>query len=173
MIEVPVSEIREPLLELCTYIPYFEERVGGTFKFQYWDEETGELKDMEGYEEANRQASFPDPVYDGTFQKFKDTLFREIYYKFLRLDAEEIFSRYVDTKFSDWEPQVEKLGFLLGRLLYFAVGERMCTGYTAACMKKGTYMPLLEKIKAILPEIPEDAVIVCPRRKPRNHFRTC
>ena len=166
MIEVPVSEIREPLQGLFTYIPYFEERVGRTFKFQYWDEETGELKDMEGYEEANRQASFPDPVHDGTWQKFKHTLFREIYDKFLDLYAEKIFSRYVDTKFRDWESPVDKLCWSLSELLFAAVHERLFTGYTAVCMEAGTYMFLLKKIKAILPEIPKDAVIVCPRRKP-------
>ena len=169
MIEVPVSEIREPLQELFTYIPYFEERVGGTFKFQYWDEETGELKDYEGHEEANRQAQFPDPVCDDeTFAKFKHTLFREIYDKFLDLYAEKIFSRYVDTKFRDWESPVDKLCWSLRELLFAAVHERLFTGYTVVCMEDGTYLRLLKKIKAMLPEIPEDAVIVCPRRKPRN-----
>ena len=56
MIEVPVAEIRETLQELCTYIPYFEERVGANFKVLCWDEELDEWKDMEGYEEHNRHA---------------------------------------------------------------------------------------------------------------------
>ena len=34
------------------------------------------------------------------------------------------------------------------------------------CMKNGIYLRLLEKIKAVLPEIPEDAVFIHPRRHP-------
>lgn len=164
VVRVSVSEIREPLLELFTYIPYFEERVGGTFKFQYWDEETGEVKDVEGYEEANRQASFPNPVLDETFHKFKHTLIREIYDKFEYADG--MWSRFPNTKLGDWESPMDKLGFLLQRLLYAAIHERMCTGYTGVCMKNGIYLRLLEKIKAVLPEIPEDAVFIHPRRHP-------
>lgn len=162
---VPVAEIREALLELCTYIPYFEERVGGTFKFQYCDELTGEWKDYEGYEEANRQASFPDPLSDETYEKFNDTVIRNVTHKFI---ATDMWSRFRKTKMSDWELPVDKLGWLLEWLTYAVIHERMFTGYTAMCMKDGTYLRLLKGIGTVLPEVPDDAVFVCSRMKRRK-----
>ena len=162
IIRVPVAEIRETLLELCTYIPYFEERVGGTFKFQYPDEQTDELKDYEGYEESNRHASFPDPLFDDWFKKFKRNMIQNVTSKF---SGSDLFSRFRDTELCDWKLPADKLGWLLDMLSYTVIHERMCTGFTAMCMKSGTYLQLLKHIEAVLAEVPEDTVIVCSRRK--------
>ena len=162
IIRVPVAEIREALLELCTYIPYFEERVGGTFKFQYPDEQTDELKDYEGYEESNRQASFPDPLFDERFKKFKTTILHNVIGKF---SGSDLFSRFRDTELCNWELPADKLGWLLDMLSCAVIHERMCTGFTAIRMKDGTYLELLKNLEAVLAEVPDDTVIVCSRRK--------
>ena len=161
IIRVPVAEIREALLELCTYIPYFEERVGGTFKFQYPDEQTDELKDYEGYEESNRQASFPDPVFDERFKKFKSTMLQNVTDKF---STSDLWTRFRNTELRDWELPADKLCWLLENLTYTVIHERMCTGFTAMYMNDGTYLQLLKQLEAVLAEVPDDTVIVCSRR---------
>ena len=96
-IKISVGEFRPALVWLFEYIPYLEERVGGTFKFQYWDEKTEELKDMEGYEESNRLAKFPDPVSDDeTWTELKHMLIRDVYDKFFVYCKPP--KRYVGTK---------------------------------------------------------------------------
>ena len=150
MIRISVADIRQPLLELCTYIPYFEERVGGTFRFQYRDEETGELKDMEGYEESNQYAMFPDPVSDDEkWRAFRNLFFRKIWEPFLsHCDGPASF---LHAQTGDRSRPEDRLIRLLRDLAYAIVHERQCTGYTAMCMKDGTYLNLLMQIKEMLP----------------------
>ena len=168
LVKVPVAEIRPALLELCAYIPYFEERVGGTFKFQYWDEETDELKDMEGYEEHNRDAMFPDPNWDDTWYAFRNILIRRIRDKFGNCTMLKYFGK---TKIDDWDLPEDKLGWPVFNLTVDAIHERMFTGYTEICMERGIYLRHLKNIASVLEELPEDAVITCPRRKPPRHAR--
>ena len=72
------ENFREALEELFAFIPYFEERVNGTFKFQYYDGEKKQIADYDGYEEANRNAKFPDPMYDETFSRFESIFWEKI-----------------------------------------------------------------------------------------------
>ena len=149
MIRIPVADIRGVLQELCAYIPYFEVRVGGTFRFQYWDEETGELKDMEGYEESNRHVMFPDPVSDDeTWHAFRELFLRKIWEPFLSHYDGPV--NCLHTKTSDRSQPEHQLIWLLQTLAYAVVHERLCTGYTTACMKDGTYLKLLMQIKGVL-----------------------
>ena len=78
-IDFSPEDFRETLEELFAFIPYFEERVNGTFKFQYYDGEKKQLVDYDGYEEKNRVAKFPDPMYDSKFERFKCILFEKIW----------------------------------------------------------------------------------------------
>ena len=162
VVKVPVSEIREPLQELFTYIPYFEERVNGTFKVLCWDEETDELRDREGYEEHNLHA-FPDPGCDETFIKFRHIIIWGIYDKFIYADMP---NRFMHTKIDDWQKPEDKLSWQLVRLIRNA--HAIATSCGVATSDFQAIPRRLEKIKAILAETPEDAVIVCPRRKPRR-----
>ncbi len=146
MIRISVADIRQPLLELCTYIPYFEERVGGTFRFQYRDEETGELKDMKGHEESNQYAMFPDPVSDDEiWSAFRNLFFCQIWEPFLsHCDGPAL-------EIGDLSRPEDRLIQLLRELAYAIVHERLCTGYTAMCMKDGIYLKILMRIKEVLP----------------------
>ena len=160
-IKISVAELRPALVGLFEYIPYLEERVGGTFKFQYWDEETKELKDMEGCEESNRLAKFPDPVCDDeTWTGFKHKLIRDVYDKFFIYCKPP--KRYVGTKYSEWTTPEDKLRWLLNNLLFAVVHERLRTGYTAVCMKDGTYLRILKRLKELFAELPDDMVISYP-----------
>ena len=160
-IKISVAELRPALVWLFEYIPYLEERVGGTFKFQYWDEETEELKDMEGHEESNRLAKFPDPVSDDeTWSEFRHRLIRDVYDKFFIYCKPP--KKYVGTKYSAWTMPEDKLYWLLNNLLFAVIHERLCTGYTEVCMKDGTYLRILMRLKELLAELPDDTVITSP-----------
>jgi len=136
------EDIRNELEELFTFIPYFEERVHGTFKFQYYDEEKDQMIDFEGYEEANRTAKFPYPTDDEPFERFKHLFIERIWFK--------------------WEiprppkTELEKLSLqqffmnVLFALSFDLIHERLCTGHTAWCMEKGRYLKELKLLQCIL-----------------------
>ena len=134
---------RDALEELFAFIPYFEERVNGTFKFQYFDDKTNRLVDYEGYEEKNRVAKFPDPVYDKTFGRFKRIFLEKIW-----MDVESVPRPSVDKQ--------EELSFQeLFLLVIFELArnifhERMCTGNTAGCMARGSYLVDLNVLQGML-----------------------
>lgn len=127
------EDVRETLEELFTYIPYFEERVNGTFKFQYYDEEKDQMVDFEGYEEKNRAAKFPYPTDDEAFEEFKQIFFGKNGFRVTR-------QSYTP------EPESGELSFqehftnVLFCLTYDLVHERLCTGHTAWCMASGRYL---------------------------------
>ena len=167
LVKVPVADIRQTLLELCAYIPYFEERVGGTFKVQYRDEETDELKDMEGYEGHNWNAKFPDPAYDETFIEFRRICYMHIYDKFLLFRAD--LKRFWRTKKSEWKLPEDQLGRLLAQLFHEARAKTSFGDIAAFGMQK--LLRILEDIQTLLAELPEDAVITCPRGELPRHTR--
>lgn len=139
------EDFRETLEELFAFIPYFEERVNGTFKFQYYDGEKKQLVDYDGYEEKNRVAKFPDPMYDSKFERFKCILFEKIWNKL-----------GLGFGFRPPHPQEKELSpdelfwFILYELIRDVVHERMCTGNTASCMASGTYLNELKVLQGIM-----------------------
>ena len=144
MIRIPVADIRGVLQELCAYIPYFEERVGGTFKSRY---RNGTICEM------------ADPVFDESFVRFKQIYVGGICDKFSCCDLHGRFGR---TKMSAWHSPEDKLGWLLFQLGFAIIHERLCTGYTAICMRNGTYLRLLKHMEEVLAEMPADAVLTYP-----------
>ena len=137
------EDFREALEKLFEFIPYFEERVNGTFKFQYYDDEKKQIADYEGYEEANRNAKFPDPMYDETFSRFEGIFWEKI--------GQKITPSYraSSTEAGEMSPQ-ELFTALLFDLKYDILHERMCTGHTAYCMKNGNYLQELKLLRFLL-----------------------
>jgi len=143
-IDFTPKDIRKELEELFTFIPYFEERVNGTFKFQYFDGEKDQLVDYEGYDEKNRAAKFPDPMYDKTFAGFKHIFIEKISPKLkpaLRPSLQKPEGEYT--------PQ-ELFLLVLFELRRDIVHERLCTGHTASCMKAGVYLKELKVLQGML-----------------------
>ncbi len=136
------EDIRKELEELFTFIPYFEERVHGTFKFQYYDEEEDQLVDFEGYEEANRTAKFPYPTDDETFERVKQLFLEKIWAKW------EI-PRPPKIEVEKLSPQQFFMNTLFA-LSFDLIHERLCTGHTAWCMKNGRYLMELKLLQNIL-----------------------
>lgn len=136
------EDIREPLEELFAYIPYFEERVHGTFKFQYYDEEKDQMVDFEGYEEKNRAAKFPYPTDDETFVRFKDLFIEKIW-------AQRTIPRPPKTEIEKLSPQQLFMNVLFA-LSFDLIHERLCTGHTAWCMEKGRYLMELKLLQSML-----------------------
>ena len=128
------KDFQETLEKLFTFIPYFEECLNGTFKFQYYDEEDGKIADFEGYEEYNKTAKFEDPLFDGIWEEFHQIVCRELWenVKNAEESPEDVFCK------------------LLRQLCYDTIHERMCTGYTASCIVKGVYLNELKQLQAIL-----------------------
>ena len=118
------------------------------------------MKDVEGYEESNRTAMFPDPVSnDETWYAFRKITIGKISDKFM---YGSLAARFRETRLSDWERTENKLGQLLFELIFAVIHERMSTGYTELCMKKGEYLKFLRLIKGLLEDLPDDAVVSCP-----------
>ena len=120
------EDFRGTIKQLLQFIPYFEARVNGTFKFQTRNDTTGEITDLEGYEEYNKTAKFSDPLFDFQWKSFHLTVCRELVG---RVNLVQNFSEE-DADFFN----------LLRKLCYDTVHERMCAGYTASCISKGTYL---------------------------------
>ena len=139
------EDFREAMEELFAFIPYFEERVNSTFKFQYFDDKTNRLVDYEGYEEKNRVAKFPDPMYDPKFERFKCILFEKIGDKL----GFGFGYRPPNPQEKVLSP-VELFWFILYELVRDVVHERMCTGNTAYCMKNGNYLQKLKLLQVLL-----------------------
>ena len=129
-----LDDFRETLKKLFAFIPYFEERVNGTFKFQEFDEKSGKLTDFEGYEEYNKTAKFEDPVFDDCWNSFRSIVCSEL------LDKVGRFQELSEDRFLK----------LLRQLCYDAIHERMCTGYTIQCMAKGIYLKELNELQQML-----------------------
>ena len=142
-IEFAPEDFREALEELFAFIPYFEERVNGTFKFQYYEDEKDQIVDYDGYEEANRNAMFPDPMFDETFRRFKSVFWEKIGHKVTQT------YRASSTEAGEMSPQ-ELFAALLFDLKYDMIHERMCTGHTAYCMKNGNYLQELKLLRVLL-----------------------
>ena len=148
-VEFSIEKFRESVEELFVFIPYFEERVNGTFKFQYYDDDTETLCDFEGYEEKNKIAQFEDPVYDETWQTFERIACRNIWYKL------QEYPHPGKTSKTESSPD-EYFHGLLRDLLHDIFHERLCTGFTALCIKNGRYLHKLLQIKCFLAEISND-----------------
>ena len=148
-VEFSIGEFREPVEELFAFIPYFEERVNGTFKFQYYDDDTETLRDFEGYEEKNKIARFEDPVYDETWNAFQKIVCRNIGEKLQK------YPHPGKTSKTESSPE-EYFHGLLRDLLCDVIHERLFTGFTALCMKNGRYLHKLLQIKCFLTEIKSD-----------------
>lgn len=140
---------RETLEELFAYIPYFEERVNGTFKFQYYDGEKDRIVDYDGYEEKNRAAQFSDPMYDETYSKFKYTFLEKIGFE-LKPASRPPFHKFLES--GKFTPQ-ELFADILFQLKYDTIHERMYTGHTAWCMKNGIFLRELKLLQILLNEM--------------------
>jgi len=136
------EDFREDLEALFTYIPYFEERVNGTFKFRYYDSPKEREIDPEAYDRSQK-AKYPDPMTDETYLVFREIVLKKIACKVKR---------------SSWTPNKE-LGELspkelftniLFSLVYDTVHERMCTGHTAYCMESGSFLRELKLLQYFL-----------------------
>lgn len=134
------KDFQETLEKLFTFIPYFEERLNGTFKFQYCDGEYGKIADFEGYEEYNKTAKFEDPLLDETWEVFHKIVCRELWERVKLV-------QYFPAKDTDFYR-------LLRKLCYDTVHERMCTGYTASCIAKGIYLDELQQLQKLIYNIP-------------------
>ena len=142
-IDFSPEDFRDALEELFEFIPYFEERVNGTFKFQYYEDEKDQIVDYDGYEEANRNAKFPDPMYDETFSRFKSIFWEKIGHKVTQA------YRASSKEAGEMSPK-ELFAALLFELKYDTLHERMCTGHTAYCMKNGNYLQELKLLRVLL-----------------------
>lgn len=127
------KDLQETLEKLFEFIPYFEERLNGTFKFRYYDYENGKIADFEECEEYNKTAKFEDPLFDETWEVFYKIVSRELLEK-----VKNIKENPKDTFLK-----------LLKRLCCDTIHERMFTGYTALCMAKGIYLNELKQLRDI------------------------
>ena len=148
-VEFSIEEFRGSVEELFVFIPYLEERVNGTFKFQYYDYDTETLCDCEGYEENNKIARFEDPVHDETWNSFKRIVCRTIWNKLQK------YPHPGKTGKTGSSP-AEYFHGLLRNLLHDVVHERLFTGFTASCMQNGRYLQTLLQIKCFLAAIRSD-----------------
>ena len=138
------EDFREVLEELFTYIPYFEERVNGTFKFRYYEDCTEEdkLAYPEEYEKSQK-AKYPDPMTDNTYLAFREIVLGKIARKVDRRS-------WTSSKdLGELSPK-ELFTNILYRLVYDTIHERMCTGHTAYCMEKGVFLRELKLLQYFL-----------------------
>lgn len=126
------EDFRGTIENLLQFVPYFEARVNGTFKFQTINDKTGEITDLEGYEEYNKTAKFSDPLFDFQWKSFHLTVCRELV---VRVNLVQNFSEE-DADFFN----------LLRKLCHDTVHEKTCTGYTASCISKGIYLNELRQL---------------------------
>ena len=126
------EDFRGTIENLLQFVPYFTERVNGTFKFQTRNDTTGEITDLEGYEEYNKRAKFPDPLFDSQWKSFHLTV------------CDQLVERV--NLIQDFSEENADFFNLLRKLCYDTVHERMCTGYTASCISKGIYLNELRQL---------------------------
>ena len=136
------EDFREALEELFEFIPYFEERVNGTFKSSYYDTPETRKMDPEAYDRS-QNAKYPDPMTDRTYLAFREIVLENIAGK-------------VDRR--SWIPNKEMVELspkelftsILFSLVYDTIHERMCTGHTAYCMESGRFLRELKLLQFFL-----------------------
>ena len=126
------EDFRGSIEKLFQFVPYFEKRVNGTFKFQTRNDTTGKITDLEGYEEYNKTANFSDPLFDFQWKSFHLIVCIEL--------VERV------NLVQDFPEENADFFNLLRKLCYDTVHERMCTGYTASCISKGIYLKELRQL---------------------------
>ena len=143
------EDFRVVLEKLFPYIPYFEERVNGTFKSRYCEDYTEEekLAYPEEYEKS-RNAKYPDPMMDNTYLAFREIVLENIAGKVDRR------SWIQDKEMGELSPK-ELFTSILFSLYYDTIHERMCTGHTAYCMESGRFLRELKLLQFFLNHMKE------------------
>ena len=136
------EDFRDVLEKLFPYIPYFEERVNGTFKFRYYDTPETRKMDPEAYDRS-QNAKYPDPMMDRTYLEFKEIVLKEIAGKVDRR------SWIQNKEMGELSPK-ELFTSILFSLVYDTIHERMCTGHTAYCMESGRFLKELKILQFFL-----------------------
>lgn len=136
------EDFRDVLEKLFPYIPYFEERVNGTFKFRYYDAPETRKMDPEAYDRS-QNAKYPDPMMDRTYLEFREIVLKEIAGKVDRR------SWIQNKEMGELSPK-ELFTSILFSLVYDTIHERMCTGHTAYCMESGRFLKELKILQFFL-----------------------
>ena len=136
------EDFRVVLEKLFPYIPYFEERVNGTFKSSYYDTPETRKMDPEAYDRS-QNAKYPDPMTDRAYLEFREIVLENIAGKVDRR------SWIPNKEMAELSPK-ELFTSILFSLVYDTVHERMSTGHTAYCMESGRFLRELKLLQFFL-----------------------